>query len=185
MTNQPVYEAFPDFYALARAGQVFHAVTAASGVAPGTAIGTTAAFTLYNPVGSGVNMVVLQGLMSYVSGTLGAGMVEWVANVNPAAAAVTGTAIVPVNALLGGAASNTRAFTTATLPASPTAIRPFCALQASLATTAVAPWQIVDNVLGAIIVTPGCAVSLEGTAAAGTSPLVVFAAAWAEVAITS
>ena len=92
-------------YALARAGQVFHAVTAASGVAPGTAIGTTAAFTLYNPVGSGVNMVVLQGLMSYVSGTLGAGMVEWVANVNPAAAAVTGTAIVPVNALLGGAAS--------------------------------------------------------------------------------
>ena len=28
-------------------GRIFHAATAATGVAPGTAIGTTAAFTLY------------------------------------------------------------------------------------------------------------------------------------------
>src|SRR5690349_1111995 len=61
------------WYQAALSGYLYHAGTAATGVAPGTAIGTTAAFSLYNPIGSGVNLVVLSGRMGYVSGTLGAG----------------------------------------------------------------------------------------------------------------
>lgn len=162
-------------------GRVFHGGTAATGVAPGTAIGTTAAFTLYNPTGSGIDMVLLYTSMGYVSGTLGAGVIHYVANTNPQAAAVTGTAITTVNALLGGANGVGKAFTTATLPAAPTILRPFASLQASLATTAVQPWQIYDAVDGAIVIPQGCALSLEATAAAGTSPLVVFGATWEEV----
>lgn len=168
------------YYTDTKSARVFHAATAVTGVAPGTAVGTTAAFTLYNPVGSGVDLVVLVATMGYVSGTLGAGVIDYVANTNPGAAAVTGTAIVPVNGYLGGAVSQARAFTTATLPASPTVMRPFCSLTASLATTAVAPFQVEDVVDGAIVVSPGCALSLEATAAGGSTPLVQLGMTWIE-----
>src|SRR5689334_20707141 len=39
-------------------GNVYNAQTAATGVAPGTALGTTAAFCLYNPANSGKRLVV-------------------------------------------------------------------------------------------------------------------------------
>ena len=170
------------FYEQAKRGGVFTGQTAATGVAPGTAIGTTAAFSLFNPAGSGVDLVVLKATMGYVSGTLGAGFISYVANIDPAAAATTGTAITPVNALLGGGKGLGKPFTTATIPA-PSVVRPFCSLGASLASTAVQPWQISDDVDGAIVVAPGCTISLHGTAAAGTSPLVVFGMTWEEVPI--
>ena len=170
------------YYEQALNGHLFYAQTAVTGVAPGTAISTTGAYTLYNPIGSGYNLVVLEGMMGYVSGTIGAGVVDWVAHVNPAAAAPTGTAIVATNALLGGSAGVARPLTTSTVVAG-TPIRPFCSLGASLATTAVQPWHVRDDVGGAIIVAPGCAVDLHATAAGGTSPLVVFGVLWEEVAI--
>lgn len=180
MTIQDVQQAYPDFYAMTADGIVYSAATAVTGVAPGTAYGTTAAFTLHNPTGSEVNLVILKGHMGYVSGTLGAGVVSWLVNATRTESVPSGTAITPVNRLLGGAASVARAFTTATIT-SPTQVRPFCSLGASLASTAVGPWQVVDDVDGGIIVPPGCNVSLHATAAAGSSPLVVFAVTWAEV----
>jgi len=165
-----------------RLGRVWSAQTAVTGVAPGTAIGTTAAFTLYNPKNSGVHLAILRTTMGYVSGTLGAGTIFYVANVDSAAAAVTGTAIVPVNRLLGNGASATgKAFTTATLPATPTIVGTLWSLQASLATTAVAPWMAAHDVEGAILISAGCALSLEAVAAAGTTPLVVYGMVWEEV----
>ena len=183
MTAQGVAFDYPPLYNKARAGAVFSAVTAATGVAPGTAIGTTAPFTLLNPFGSTVNLVILKASMAYVSGTLGSGNVELVVNTNPAAAIVTGTAITPVNHKLGGDAATGRAFTTATLPAAPTALRPFCTLAPILATSVVAPFKVEEDIDGAIIVTPGCAVSFESTAGAGTSPLVIFGMTWEEVSV--
>lgn len=169
------------YYEQALRGRLFYAQTALTGVAPGTALGTTGAFSLYNPIASGRNLVILEGAMGYVSGTLGAGVVNWAANTNPAAAATTGTAITPVNALLGGAASVAAPKTTSTLPTTPTAVRVMGNLQASLASTAVAPWQLRDDVGGSIIVTPGCTITLHATAAAGSSPLVVFSVLWEEL----
>lgn len=163
-------------------GRCFSGGTAVTGVAPGTSIGTTAAFSLYNPAASNVNLVVLRATMGYVSGTLGAGVIHWLANTNNAAAASTGTAISSPNCLLGGGyAAVGRPLTTVTLPVAPTVLRPFVSLGASLATTAVQPWQIAEDVDGEFVVTPGCTLSLHGTAAAGTSPLVVFGILWEEV----
>lgn len=165
-------------------GRCFAGQTAATGVAPGTAVGTTAAFSLYNPSGSGVNLSVLRATMGYVSGTLGAGVVHWLASVNPAAAATTGTAITAVNCLLAdGYSARGKPLTTATLPVAPTPLRPFVSLQASLASTAVAPWQVIEDVDGEFVITPGCTISLHATAAAGTSPLVVFGLMWEEIPI--
>ena len=182
MATQPVADAQPAYAAAALEGNVFSAMTAVTGVAPGTSVSTTSAFTLHNPAGSGVNLVILEGTMGYVSGTFGAGVVTWNANSDDDAAAPTGTAIAEVNMLIGGSANaNGRALTTATVPA-PTPIRPFASLGASLATTVLGPWVIKDRVDGAIVVKPGCSISLHATAAAGTSPLVVFGVTWQEVA---
>lgn len=182
MTTQGVAQDAAPLYNSAVSGATFSATTAATGVAPGTAIGTTAPFTLYNPVGSGVNLVVRKASMAYVSGTLGTGNTVFVANVNPAAAAVTGTAITPVNHKLAGAASLARAFTTATLPAAPTQLRPFCTLTPILATSVTVPYKVDEDIDGEIVITQGCALSFESTAAAGTSPLVIFSMTWKEVA---
>lgn len=176
----------PRYYEAVANGMVFCGGTAATGVAPGTSIGTTAAFTLYNPSGSGKKLVVAKVSMSYISGTLGAGTVHYVANVNPSAAAVSGTAITVIKTDLSVASTTAQgnvglAFTTATLPTTPTVLRPFCSLTALLASTAVAPYTVTDDVAGEFVISPGCALSLEGTTAAGSSPLVVFGATWVEV----
>ena len=167
-------------------GRVYAGSTAVAGVAPGTAIGTTGAYTLANPAGSGAHLVVLQASMGYVSGTLGAGMVVYAGNVNPIAAAVTGTVITVTNQLLGGARADGQglAFTTSTLPVAPTVIRPAWNLDASLATTAgIGYFPSVDYIDGAICVAPGGALTLNGISAAGATPLVIFGTVWEEVDI--
>lgn len=183
MTTQGIAFDDAELFNQTVAKAVFSATTAVTGVAPGTAIGTTAAYTLQNQAGSGVNLVILKAYMGYVSGTLGAGVVNYLYN-GPNTTLATGTAIVPVCNFLDGTASQstTKPFTTATI-VSPTLLRPFASLTASLATTAVAPWRIVDDVNGGIIVPPGANLSLHATAAAGTSPLVIFGMTWAEVAV--
>lgn len=172
----------PKYFELVKEGIVFVAQTAVTGVAPGTAIGTTAAAALYNPAGSGKLVVILSANMGYVSGTLGAGVTSWCANSNLVAAAVTGTAMATRNALIGGAATPVAsALTTATLPATPAPVRNFCSTGPMLATSVVQPWVVTDDIDGAIILKPGAAVSLQATAGAGTSPLVTYAFMWAEI----
>lgn len=169
---------------LALRGQTYSAGTAATGVAPGTSIGTTGAFTLANPSGSGKNLIVLRASCGYISGTLGAGTVWFLGNVNPAAAAVTGTAITVVKTKLSAtsAGNSGLAFTTSTLPANPTILRPWFSLTALLASTAVAPYIISEDLKGEFVVAPGCSLTFHATAAAGSTPLVAFGATWAEVA---
>ena len=173
----------PDYYELVSRGLVFSGGTAATGVSHGTAIGTTGAFTLANPAGSAKNLVPLVCSMGYVSGTLGSGVVWYLANTNPAAAAVTGTAIAVTKNKLGGGPGNVGlAFTTATLPVAPTILRPAWSVGPLLATTAVPPYLVVDRLNGEYVITPGCSLTLHATCgAAGTSPLVVFGCAWAEL----
>lgn len=171
------------YYEAVVRGNCFHAQTAATGVAPGTAIGTTAAFALYNPQGSGKNLVVLQTSVGYISGTLGAGTLHYVGHISPTQTAFSGTAITARNALIGS--SNTGvglAYTTATVPSGGSGLRTLCSLTALLASTAVAPYPLVDDVDGAIIIAPGGGISIQATAAAGSSPLVVISACWEEVA---
>ena len=172
------------YYKPADRGNLFHGQTAVTGVAPGTAVGTTGAQALYNPASSNKKLVISKAFMSYVSGTLGIGQVQWVAHDDPAQAAITGTAIVPVNAKVGsGDIAVGKLFTTATVPSSGKVFRPFTNLPPMLASSVNTPWRAEDNVDGAIVLLPGVGVSLQATAAAGTSPLVIFGMQWEEIPI--
>ena len=163
-------------------GIVFSASTnATSGVAPGTAIGTTAAFTLANPAGSKVNLMVLRTTMAFVSGTLGAGSIQYIASANPVGTAVSGTALVAQPCLIGSrAGASGLAFTTATIPAGPLQLRPFATTMAMIAAGAHPPFTVTDDVDGEFIITPGCALSLEGQGGAGGTPLLCFGMTWLE-----
>jgi hypothetical protein len=169
-------------YEAVRSGNCFTGGTAITGVAPGTAIGTTAAFALYNPQGSGKNLVVLHTTLVYVSGTLGIGNVDYIGHLSPSQVAFTGTAITPRNCLVGNTGTGVGlAFTTATVPASGARLRGFCTLPPILATSVIVPWSVADEVDGAICIAPGGGISLQATAGAGSSPLVAFTMTWEEV----
>ena len=172
----------PYYRELARRGMVFGAVTAASGVAPGTSIGTTGALDLYNPSGSPVDLEIIRVSVGYLSGTLGAGTIQYISHVR-SEVAHTGTPIVPINARGFGQGGYGRPLTTATVPAAGLAIRNLCSLGASLASTAGVPWIIVDRVEGEIVVSEGRGVSLQGTTASGSTPLVLFEVLWAEIPV--
>ena len=172
------------FQEAVRQGNCYVAETAASGVAPGTSVSTTHAFTLYNPVGSGVNLVVWRASLGFISGTLGPGVMHYVGPTPGNATAVSGTAITPVNLLLNNARSAVGApKTTSTVPANPLILRPAFVLTAMTTTAPAPPAACVDNVDGEFVVTPGGYLSLHSTAGAGTSPLVVIGMSWEEVPV--
>ena len=181
-TGVTLDDAYGDYYTPTLNSMVYEASTAIAGVAPGTTIGTTGAFTLYNPKTSTKNLVVQEICMSYISGTLGSGSVFLCANTNASAAAVTGTAITSVSTLIGGTGtSQANAFTTSTLPVSPTMMRPLWTLTPMLATSVFQPFSLEEETGGKYIILPGCSLSLEAVAGAGTSPKVVFSMSWVEV----
>lgn len=178
----------PHFAEASLRGLIYTGCTASTGVAPGTTIGTTAPFTLANPSGSGKVLVVLRMRCAYVSGTLGTGTTYLVANTNPAAAAVTGTAITVTKTRLSSASAAQGnvglAFTTATLPATPTLLKPVISLTPILATSVVAPYMLLNEVVdGSISIDPGCSLSFESVAAGGSTPLVIFGASWMELPV--
>src|SRR3989304_1010987 len=142
--EEVVSQVHAGLYEQNRRGNIYMGATAVSGVAPGTAIGTTAGFALFNPLNSGFDLVVIKASMLYLSGTLGIPM---------------------VNIIYYIAAVQARLFGTQ---------------PPLLATSVLTPWRLDDDVNGALIVPPGAAVSLQATAAAGTSPLVIYGCTWGE-----
>ena len=175
-----VVQAAGRFHDAVKSGQCWYAHTAAGGVAPGTAVGTTAGFALENPMHSGYGVSVLQISVGYVSGTLGAGFIS-VTSGEQQDARATGTAIVTRNAQVGNRdQSRSFPFTTATVVAGDL-VRCLFTLGAALATTATFPSSAVDNVDGGMLVMPGVRIALEATAAAGTTPLAVYSVLFNEV----
>src|SRR5437773_12398221 len=62
------------YYEAASRGNLYAAGTAAGGVAPTTAVGTTGPFILENPRGSGKRLVLKKVSLAYNSGTMGPGV---------------------------------------------------------------------------------------------------------------
>lgn len=123
----------------------------------------TQTFTLYNPIGSLVDLVLLE--VGITTRTMTAGG-SWVlaANVNNAAAAVTFASTLTVrNAKLDGAAGTGIASASATLPAIPVAIRTCGYGQ----TTPTCAGYICDKVKGGVIIAPNTAVTLQSITLAG------------------
>jgi hypothetical protein len=183
--EQVVGQAHGKYFEAVHRGNCYVASAGATGQAPGTAIGTTACFTLWNPLGSGKRLKLIRASLGYISGTLGAGTLFYVANTSPTATLPTGgTAVTPTNCDLGAAANNVaKAYYGSTLPASPTVLRPWCSLFAELASTANALQDETEDLDGEFVIEPGCGLSVEAVAAAGTSPVISPGFTWEEVPI--
>jgi hypothetical protein len=126
--------------------------------------------TLNNPVGSGVNGVIIYAGVTFIV-AFAAGAIVWIgANTNSLAAATTGTAAVVRNCLLGSSnVPRIQAFTTATLPAVPVAV---AVLGAGLtgAITTVPHAQTLGRFFGgSLIMAPGSALSFQASTASGAS----------------
>ena len=162
-------------------GNVFIASTAVAGVAPGTALSTTPPLDIHNPEGSGVLVSILDIYVGYVSGTLGAGSLVH-ARTAQTAVPTTGTTLTIQSAKLGAAAGSATAGEGRTVAATPTLLRPSgLVLGASLATTAALPVLLHEHVGGGIVIPENQAWSLEGVAAAGSTPLLMLSVVWQEI----
>lgn len=182
-----VQEAGGKYKEATKRGGVFSAVTAATGVAPGTALGTTAAFCLYNPAGSGKRLCLQKVGMGQISGTMGAGTV-WITGSAAGDAVPTGTAIAVRNRDIGGSNSCVaQAFTTATVTTTAAKMIDILAtLTEEVVGTTTGPTEVTEkDVDGEITIEPGNFICIHSTAAAGSSPLVVFKASWEEEGISS
>ncbi len=164
-------------------GRVYAACTLEAGVAPNGTPGTTSDFTLYNPFSSGMMLSVWRVSMGYISGTIAVGPTALYANTNPAGTVTTASAALAANNCLlsGGYTAKAKAFTTATLPATPTLLASLFNLTPIAAATALCPYRLVHDLDGLVVIMPGCALSIESTCGAGSSPLVVYAMTWEEI----
>lgn len=178
-----------EFYEAVARGTVFSACTASAGVAPGTSLSTTGAFTLHNPLGSGKNLAILTATMAIpwnvATFTMGAGTIFLTTHAGVAVINPTGTAITVRNALLGSSAQGVAlAFTTSTITTQ-VPLRPFCQMGAIVEdTSALDPFIVKDQLNGEFVVPPGFGINLHGVTAAGSSPLVVFGMTWEEIPVT-
>ena len=175
-------------YELASRSMIFVGGIAGTGVAPGTALATTAqALLLYNPIGSGVNCSVIRFAHAHVSGTRGLGF--WVVanystlqpgtNVAPA-----GTACVVhgANGDIGG--NKALLYNAATCTAAPIFNEVLDwegVLDGTGATQVGASREYLFD--GSCLVKPGTAKVFTYVGGAGTTPLVAVSAKWAELAI--
>lgn len=142
------------------AGRCFMCAQQAA-AALGTALTATAVtVTLYNPIGSGKNLVLLQATLAVVVGTT-AGQVVYAVNDNIAAAIpATNTELTVRNCKLGGGeASMGKIYSVTTLPAAPVAVR---VLAGIISTTPGGVHNFVDDVDGAIILQENTAVTIQG-----------------------
>ncbi len=169
-----------DWYESASRGKVYVASTQAAGVAPGTALGTAPPLCIWNPPDSQVIAAVLTASIGYVSGTLGAGNVVW-AYCTQAADPTGGTALAPKGTNLSNSSGGVKAFQSSTTGTLLILEGTGWTLGAALATTATFPAQNALVVNGKICVPPGKLLALQGIAAAGTTPLVIYSITYEEV----
>jgi hypothetical protein len=125
--------------------------------------------TLYNPLGSGKNLVLLEVILSMttlpVISTTVATNVFLAGNLNTAQAAPASvTAETVRNAFLGGGAGSGLVYNTCTLAATPVAIRPLASVDV-LTAVGYASLVCKDEVAGALVLQPGVYVSIQASAA--------------------
>ena len=149
--------------------RLFFGSTAAAGVTVPIFSNTTQQFVLQNPIGSNKKARLLKSVLGYVSGTMVAGHFCY-ANQTLMTSAITGTPALIQNGYLGAAAgpagSGMNLYTAATVVAF-TYLFPMGLSQVVQAATATnAPWQMVDNIDGAITLPPGSAIAIAANVAA-------------------
>lgn len=167
-------------YENAYRGNIFCACNSAATAFSAVGTGATG-FILSNPAGSGKNLVILDVEFQFTVATAAAAQALIYANSNPIAAATIHTTPLTISCSLIGsqAASIAKVDSSATLPVAPTAIRVIQAAATTGPAAAALPY-VKDEVGGAIIVAPGCTISIQGTAAIAGA---VASVTWAEIPI--
>jgi hypothetical protein len=184
MSALVVQDAHGHFYEAVARGNVYCAINTAARALT-VSLTTTAGLGIYNPAGSGKNLVILQTAFRYGSGTLAAGYM--LHGLFPATAnTVTGTALTPRN-LLTGLQSGSVALAFELMTGAATAVvarlsKSVGAMTTDQSTTA---WTDVNRELidGAIVVAPGNAYGIISVTGAGTSPTIWAEYMWEEVPI--
>ncbi len=187
-----VTQAHGKYYEASSRGALFVAAGQGAGTAPGTALGTTAYFALYNPPGSAKRLSIKRVRNGYISGTLGAGTLFHCMNPMAAGTALPakptgGTALTAYPTDVGnqsGVVAVGLPFVGATVT-QPVIYGPICSLFAELASTANGLQQVNEDVDGEIVVEPGYCYQIQAVAAAGTSPLLSPSVVWEEVPIVA
>lgn len=170
------------FEAVSR-GNVFFVADQTGKTVPAGLSASPTTVTLFNPKNSGINAAILFAAIDFIV-AFAAGAAVWLAaNTDPTAAAASGTAAVPVNALLGSTKTPTvKAFTAATLPAAPVAIAQLGAGLTGAITTAPVSQPFYREFAGGLVLGPGAALSFQASTVGGAAA--AFGEwAWEEVAI--
>lgn len=160
-------------------GQIFSSAVAS--VAPGTALGTTPPFVLWNPPSSGKNLVVITTSLGYVSGTLGAGFIAYAAVISQLTVPSGGTELTVTQNILSLTKGTGRAFSGSTVASTPIILRPGYFIGGLLVGTAFPMTLVKDEVAGEYVIPPGSVFVIQGVTAAGGTPLVAIGGSWQEV----
>jgi hypothetical protein len=162
-------------------GNIFSASNQA-GIALPVGLATAAKnFTLYNPVNSGKNLVLLEIMMGITLVPAAyTGVVGLVGNfVAGQAAPATATAETVNSSILGAASGAGKVYNTCTLAAAPVWLRSCFSVAWVTTGTGTTAACVKDEVAGAIVIPPGAYVSMAATAAT----TVQISMTWEEVPI--
>lgn len=171
-----VGQAHAQHYEAVARGNVYTACNQAV-VTAGTALTATGVtYHLVNPVGSGINMVLLQTAITLVTDST-PGSIVYAATMASLTDATAGTPLTVYNTLLNGGSGIGLAKSATTLPAVPVAIRPFVTGE-----TAAGIVSLTDHVDGAIVLCPGSTLSLQGITIVATF---LASMVWEEVKIAA
>jgi hypothetical protein len=182
--EQVLAQAHGKYFEAAHRGVLFNACEQGAGVAPGTALGTTAALVLYNPQNSGKRLSIKKVSAAYFSGTLGAGVLYHCVNTSTTQTAPSsGTVVTPTCCDVGNAATPVGLVRVGATTVQPVAFRPFCELGAEASGTALGLATVTEDVDGEIVLEPGTTYQLQAVAAAGTTPRITAGITWEEVPI--
>lgn len=124
---------------------------------------TTPALTLYNPVGSGVDLVLMTVTVDITSSPAAATGLMLAYNALNATPPASTTDATMTSAIIGRTASpNGRCYRISTLAAAPIAFR---FIGGTTGASAISGFRIVDNIDGEIIIPEGVAISIQATTA--------------------
>lgn len=180
------------YYEAVKRGRVFIGCNAITGVAIPIYTAKANALTLWNPAGSGYDVVILAVYVGWVSTTLVCGNLCLAQVATPGAAAgtalpiLTATLATPVNARLGpsGGSSSAALFSPAvnTTTDNPTIVRTlgFSVIHTA-ATDVTGPFTMIDYVNGALVLAPNSAIQL--VACTAVAMIATQAIVWEEVPV--
>lgn len=175
------------YYTQTYRGNVFHGSTLIAGTAIPVITTTAPTCILWNPSGSGVNVVPIAFRAGFASGTGIAGQIAYAqlpdAGTGPLNAVITAfTAIAPSNGKIGAGGGVAKFATTATIVTTSVSIlRASGISQGAPITSTAAVWNMTDLFNGEVILPPGTAI--YPVASAAIAEVLCQSFSWVEVPV--